>query len=96
MDQLDSEAYDDKDNKSIYLYKGIVRVPPLEMVDDILTVSNCGIDSVTKNTIVNTFIETKNLKLGIDKCNKIHVGKQVFPCIELKVHGNTLQKVKKM
>ena len=71
IDQLGKLAYSNPD--ALYKYKG-VPIPPLGMVDDILTVTN-----VTKaseiNTLVITFIEHKNLKLSHGKCSQIHIGK---------------------
>ena len=59
IDQLGKQAYSNPD--ALYKYKG-VPIPPLGMVDDILTVPN-----VTKAaeiyTLVNTFIEHNKLKL---------------------------------
>ena len=53
------------------------------MVDNILT-------NVTKaseiNTLVNTFIEHKKLKLSHEKCARIHIGKGHSNCPALKVH----------
>ena len=60
----------------LYKYKGEVDVPPLEMVDDILTLQNCGLASEAINNQVNNFIEQKKLTLGHNKCVKIHVGKK--------------------
>ena len=37
----------------LFKYKGVVDVPPLEMVDDIVTVQKCGVASETLNTEVN-------------------------------------------
>lgn len=48
------------------MYKGKVSVPPLLMVDDILTVQKCGATSGATNSEVNAFIE--------QKCFKIHKG----------------------
>ena len=31
-----------EENKHLYFYKGIVPIPPLGMVDDLFTISNCG------------------------------------------------------
>ena len=39
MDKLCKLVY--KDEQLLYKYKGIVDVPPLEMVDDIITASKC-------------------------------------------------------
>ena len=50
-------------------------VPPLEMVDDILTISTCGAESVAMNAMVNSFMSSKKLQLNKLKCAKIHIGK---------------------
>ena len=48
-----------EEQKYLYPYKGLVGVPPLGMVDDILCVSECGINSV----ILNSYIRAKtNIK----------------------------------
>ena len=57
----------------MYKYKGIVAIPPMEMVDDILSVTKCSNQSVKVNAVVNTFMETKKLKLNKKKCHRIHV-----------------------
>ena len=44
-----------KHEKSMYLYKKKVKIPSLEMVDDLLNISQCGIDS----TINNSYLVTK-------------------------------------
>ena len=74
MDKLGKMVYDDK--KLLYEYKG-TEVPCLQMVDDILTITKCDPTAITMNTVVNTFIETKKLKLSHKKCSVIHVGKKV-------------------
>ena len=53
MDKLCKLAYEDED--LLYKYKEKVSVPPLEMVDDIVTVSKCGPTSLALNETVNTF-----------------------------------------
>ena len=52
LDKLAKMVYQDK--PLVYLYKGLAEVPPLEMVDDVLTISKCP------NATVNAFIETRN------------------------------------
>ena len=47
-------------------------IPPLWMVDDVLTVSNVN-KTVELNTLVNTFIEHKELKQSDKKFVRIHV-----------------------
>ena len=59
MDNLSKEAYRNPDE--LYKYKG-VSIPPLEMVDNILTVTNVE-NTLIMNERVNTFIEHKNLRL---------------------------------
>ena len=84
MDKLPQKIY--KDKSLLYMYKGQVSVPPLEMVDDILTVETCGVKSLAMNAEVNSFIEQKKLRLSKEKCVKIHVGKKCESCEKLFVH----------
>ena len=74
MDKLCKVFYEDPN--LMYKFRGSVPVPPLEMVDDIATISKCGTTSVTTNSVVNTFMEQKKLKLNHEKCGKIHIGKK--------------------
>ena len=85
MDSLGKFNY--KNNKC-YKYKGMVDVPSLGMVDDVLDINKCGNESVIANSIVNTFIDTIKLKLSDKKCHKIHIQKKhgVKNCPDLKVH----------
>ena len=90
IDQLGKKAYEMPD--LLYKYNG-VDIPPLGMVDDILTVTN--VENTGKmNKMVNTFIESKNLKLSKSKCFRIHIGKGHEDCPELKVHEDTMKVVK--
>ena len=74
MDKLAKIVYDDK--SLVYKYEGVAEVPPLEMVDDVLTISKCSMTSVTMNATVNAFINNKKLKLSREKCCVLHVGKK--------------------
>ena len=82
-----------------YLYKHMVRVLPLAMVDDVLGISQCGNKPIALNTFINTHIEMKKLKFhtpnttGKSKCHKLHVGKVNKLCTELKVHGSSREMV---
>jgi hypothetical protein len=91
MDQLCKKIY--KDDKLQYQYRGSVSVPPLEMVDDIITASKCGSTAIALNTAVNTFIEQKKLKLSEEKCSQIHIGNKQskLNCPQHKVHGNPMK-----
>ena len=45
-----------------YYYKDVVKILPLSMVDDLMAVSKCGLNSIIVNAYINTKIETKKLK----------------------------------
>ena len=87
-DKLAKIVYENK--KLLYLYKGKVQVPPLMMVDDIITISECSSTSIAMNATVNKFAESKKLKLKPSKCCVIHVGKKSQCCPDLKVHGEKM------
>ena len=70
--------------------KGVAAVPPL--VDDILTVSQFNSTSSAMNSTVNSFIESKKLRLSHDKCSAIHVGKKTKKCPELNIHMKTMHR----
>ena len=89
MDKLGQMAYENEN--LLYWYKGSVAVPPLCMVDDIMAVQECSQDSVQINSVINSFIDLKKLKLSHDKCSKIHVGKTSATCPELKVHSTKMK-----
>jgi hypothetical protein len=58
------------------------------MVDDVVTISSCGVDSIKVNAIVQAKVETKQLELGHIKCFNMHIGKKdKHLCPTLKVHG---------
>ena len=77
-----------KSGSPFYNYKGLVSIPPLGMVDDELTMAECGTASTLTNVTMNCFTESKKLKFGLKKCNKIHVGNQTIVCEELRVHDD--------
>ena len=89
MDKLPKMMYNTPD--LLYKYKGEVSVPPLEMVDDILTVKKCGLEALEMNSKVNAFIELKKLKLAEKKCVQIHIGNKCGPCEKLLVHDVEMQ-----
>ena len=91
MDKLAKIVYNDK--SLVYKYKGVAEVPPLEMVDDVLTISKCSMTSVTMNATVNVFINNKKLRLSKEKCCVLHVGKMKGKCNDLKIHGEKMHVV---
>ena len=88
MDKLPMHQYENREN--LYKYRGVVSVPSLEMVDDIIDIKKCGKDSVISNAVINSFIEHKKLTMGKSKCHKIHCGQKSEFCQDLKVHDNTM------
>ena len=73
----------------LYKYKG-VSIPPLEMVDNILTVSSVE-NTLAMNQDINTFMEHNRLTLSDKKCHRIHIGKEHNNCPELKVHDEVMK-----
>ena len=95
MDKIGQRAY--KNGSPLYMYKGMVSVPPLGMVDDELTISECGPKSTLTNVFMNNFTESKKLEFGIKKCNKMHTGEETLVCEDIRVHeevGETVTKDK--
>ena len=91
MDKLGKIVY--KDEKLLYTYKG-TKVPCLQMVEDIITITECDVSSVKLKSVVNTFVETKKLKVSEKKCSVFHVGKKCGRCPIL--HGNKMQKAEQI
>ena len=91
MDKLGELAY--RTGKTLYTYNKEVPIPPLGMIDDVLVVAECGTKSVKTNAIINSFIESKKLKMSANKCHKIHVGSQNPFCPSLKIEEKRMEKV---
>ena len=84
IDKLGKFKYENPE--SLFKYKGVIGVPSLEMVDDIIDIQNFGVDAIKSNALVNSFIAHKKLEMGQSKCHKIHCGKKLPSCSTLKVH----------
>ena len=63
------------------------------MIDDELTMAKCSVNSTKTNAYMNNFAEMKRLEFGVNKCQKIHVGKSKQECDILKVHNEKGEKV---
>ena len=102
VDSLGRDSLCDEDGIGIFTYKGHISVPPLSLVDDVLTVSSCGIKTSEVNTMVNAKIESKQLTLGGDKCFKLHIGKNKSKqktcktSDNLKVHSDKMRSADKI
>ena len=56
-----------KDKEMLFKFRGIVEVPPLEMVDDVVTANPCGENSLNLHSSGNSFVEHRKLKLSETK-----------------------------
>ena len=62
------------------MYGGVIPVPALAMVDDIINVCLCNpVDGTTRNVVTDEFIKSKKLEsqVGDGKCQWIHIGSNV-------------------
>ena len=84
IDTLGRDCY--RDMEVLFLYKNMVYVPPLGMIDDIISFSECGTESLKTKSLINAKIEAKKLDLGPSKCFNIHIGKNPLICHNLEVH----------
>ena len=85
-----------KDGKYLFFYRGTVPVPPLSMVDDLLCISVCGIESVMMNSFINAKSSIKKLQFGESKCHKLHIGRDSSVCPALKIDKWKVKKNKEM
>ena len=88
IDTLGKECIES--GEGLYQYKECVNIPPLAMIDDILAVSVCSVESVKVNALIQSKVAHKNLKLGQDKCFKMHVGSQDECCPTLKLNDKIM------
>ena len=83
----------------LYKYNDKVDILPLAMVDDLLGIAPCGLESLALNSFINVQIEMKKLKFhtpgpkGKTKCHNIHVEKKNECCPALLVHGTKMPQV---
>ena len=95
MDQLNKTAMSDRSLQYNYKQDPNIPIGILGMVDDTLAVADCGNNSIRKNAVVNSFVETKRLTLSKEKSVVLHFGKESkcsLPCPLLKVHKETMIK----
>ena len=68
-------------SKHLYSYRNCVGIPPLAMIDDLLAVSECGVETVKTNAYLNAKTNVKKHQFGGKKCHKLHVGKNQLVCL---------------
>jgi hypothetical protein len=91
MDTLGKEMMENIEcGKMMYKYKDCVRIPVLTFIDDALSVTDCGPNSVKVNACVQSKMDTKRLELGVSKCSKMHIGNNQSSCPTLKIHNTEM------
>jgi hypothetical protein len=95
MDQLNKIILPQED--LTYSYKGDdnIKIGVLGMVDDNLAIAKCGINSLKKNAVINSFIEMQRLTLSEEKSVVMHISRKKCKkiCPELKVHKSIMKRV---
>ena len=81
VDTIGKECIEEK--KTLYQYKG--------MVDDIISVSKCGINSLLMNSFLNSKTNIKKLQFGTQKCHKLHIGKSDHLCPDLFIDSQKVE-----
>ena len=64
------------------------------MVDDVLAVSRCGVESVEMNAFLNQKTNIKRLQFGPEKCHQLHIGPKQLTCPDLYVNTWKMKKNK--
>ena len=80
-------------SEDLYQYRE-VPIQPVGMVDDIISVTNVN-KTQEMNRLINTFIESKKLRLSKKKCFQIHIGKGHDNCPKLKVHEGIMKEAER-
>ena len=80
----------------MYQYKEYVGIPPLSMVDDLVLISTCGLNSVLINGFINSKTNQKKLQYGVDKCHRMHVGAGDHLCPELVIDNWVVESLDSM
>ena len=52
------------------MYIVTVGIPPLAMVDDLVAIANCGVDSLAMNSFLNSKFYVKKLQFGTKNATK--------------------------
>ena len=75
IDSIGREILSSEDDLGVYTYKGVVDVPPVSYIDDVLGISDDDVSAVELNAVLNSKMETKKLTLRSDKCVSIKIEK---------------------
>ena len=59
-----------------YMYKSILPVTMLALVDDIIGITYAGFRAQQMNTVINVRTAEKRLQFGVTKCKSMIIGKK--------------------
>ena len=57
IDSIGRDCQETDNGMGLYKYKKSVLIPPLSMVDDVLSITKCGLATIESNSILNAKIE---------------------------------------
>ena len=95
MDKMNKIAMADESLHYRYKQDSNIPIGVLGMIDDTLAISECGSDSIRKNAVINSFMESERLTLSEEKSVVLHYGSErkcVVPCPTLRVHNEPMLK----
>ena len=70
MDSISRECL--RENVEMFMYRNVISIPPLGMIDDLGAIAKCGPDSVIMNAIINAKINMKRMEFNQTKCVKLN------------------------
>ena len=76
VDTIGKECFEKKIH--LYYFKDSVPISPLGMVDDLLTISECGYKTSLMNEFINFKTGSKKLQFSTQKCIKMNIVSQIF------------------
>ena len=57
-------------------YQNVVEIPKLGYIDDVVDITECGIETKTMNNYTTQEIRRRKLQVSADKCARMHIGKK--------------------
>ena len=72
-----------EEEKYLFYYRDCIGIPSLAMIDDSVSISDCGLESVKLNAFINAKSNSKKFQFGTDKCHKLHFGCKSQRCPDL-------------
>ena len=89
MDRLKKITMKNPNLQNYYKREKNIGIGFLGMINDTLSISECGFDTIEKSVVTNSFIETEKLTISKEKSKVVHIGnnnKCKTKCPKVKVH----------